>query len=88
MPDDKVDCQASASDTPARPALDNPYVEAVRDKDIFGRRQVEGVERRHFSKLTKMGDEDMDYLRKVFTKFDDSPEGPSSCQVFGFRGPQ
>lgn len=51
--------------------FNNPYVEAVRNKDISDEDKWK-VWKGHFAQdSTKMGDEDMDYLRKVFTKFDD-----------------
>lgn len=51
--------------------FNNPYVESVRDKDISDDDKWR-VWKEHFAQdSTKMGDEDMDYLRKVFTKFDD-----------------
>lgn len=51
--------------------FNNPYIESVREKDISDDEKWK-VWNVHFAQdSTKMGDEDMDYLRKVFTKFDD-----------------
>lgn len=51
--------------------FNNPYVESVREKPISDEEKW-ALWKGHFAQdSTKMGDEDMDYLRKVFTKFDD-----------------
>jgi hypothetical protein len=70
-PDDKVKYQPQHQIRLRGLLFNNPYVEAVRDKDISDDDKWK-VWREHFAQdSTKMGDEDMDYLRKVFTKFDD-----------------
>ncbi|RZU47144.1 hypothetical protein EV700_1536 [Fluviicoccus keumensis] len=51
--------------------FNNPYVETVRERPIPDEEKWR-VWSEHFAKgATKLGDEDMDYLRQVFTKFDD-----------------
>ncbi len=70
-PDDKVKYQPQHQIRLRGLLFNNPYVEAVRDKDISDDDKWK-VWKEHFAQdSTKMGDEDMDYLRKVFTKFDD-----------------
>lgn len=70
-PDDKVKYQPQHQIRLRGLLFNNPYVEAVRDKDISDDDKW-NVWKEHFAQdSTKMGDEDMDYLRKVFTKFDD-----------------
>lgn len=70
-PDDKVKYQPQHQIRLRSLIFNNPYVEAVRDKDISDDEKWK-VWKEHFAQdSTKMGDEDMDYLRKVFTKFDD-----------------
>jgi hypothetical protein len=70
-PDDKVKYQPQHQIRLRGLLFNNPYVEAVRDKDISDDDKWT-VWKKHFAQdSTKMGDEDMDYLRKVFTKFDD-----------------
>jgi len=51
--------------------FNNPYVESVRDKDISDDDKWTAWKEHFAQDSTKMGDEDMDYLREVFTKFDD-----------------
>jgi hypothetical protein len=70
-PNDKVKYQPQHQIRLRGLLFNNPYVEAVRDKDISDDDKWK-VWKEHFAQdSTKMGDEDMDYLRKVFTKFDD-----------------
>lgn len=70
-PDDKVKYQPQHQIRLRGLLFNNPYVESVRDKDISDDEKWT-VWKKHFAHdSTKMGDENMDYLRKVFTKFDD-----------------
>lgn len=70
-PDDKVKYQPQHQIRLRGLLFNNPYVESVRNKDISDDDKWK-VWKEHFAQdSTKMGDEDMDYLRKVFTKFDD-----------------
>src|SRR6478672_2377029 len=51
--------------------FNNPYVESVREKAIPDGEKWR-LWKEHFAQdATKLGDEDMDYLRQVFTSFDD-----------------
>ncbi|MEO9227807.1 MAG: hypothetical protein ABI216_02485 [Devosia sp.] len=51
--------------------FNNPYVESVRERSIPDEEKWK-LWKEHFAQdATKLGDEDMDYLRKVFTSFDD-----------------
>lgn len=51
--------------------FNNPYVESVREKAVPDEEKWR-IWKEHFSNdATKLGDEDMDYLRQVFTSFDD-----------------
>lgn len=51
--------------------FNNPYVESVREKAIPDEEKWR-LWKEHFAQdATKLGDEDMDYLRQVFTSFDD-----------------
>lgn len=70
-PDEKVKYQPQHQIRLRGLVFNNPYVEAVRSKNISEEEKWK-VWKEHFAQdSTKMGDEDMDYLRKVFTKFDD-----------------
>lgn len=51
--------------------FNNPYVESVREKSISDEEKWR-LWQEHFAQdATKLGDEDMDYLRQVFSSFDD-----------------
>ena len=51
--------------------FNNPYVESVRERAVPDEEKWR-IWKEHFSnEATKLGDEDMDYLRQVFTSFDD-----------------
>jgi hypothetical protein len=51
--------------------FNNPYVETVRERAIPDEEKWR-VWKEHFAQnATKLGDDDMDYLRQVFTSFDD-----------------
>ncbi|MCX7306492.1 MAG: hypothetical protein NTZ72_00465 [Afipia sp.] len=70
-PEDKVKYQPQRQIRLRGLLFNNPYVDSVRDKDISDDEKWK-VWKVHFAQdSTKMGDEDMDYLRNVFTKFDD-----------------
>lgn len=70
-PDDKVKYQPQHQIRLRGLLFNNPYIEAVRDKAIPDDKKW-AIWKEHFAQdATKMGDEDMDYLRKVFAKFDD-----------------
>ena len=65
--------------------FNNPYVDSVRDKDISDDEKWK-VWKEYFAQdSTKMGDEDMDYLRKVFTKFDDFAKAIELLRSSGFE---
>jgi hypothetical protein len=70
-PDDKVKYQPQHQIRLRGLLFNNPYVEAVRDKDISDDDKWKVWKELFAQDSTKMGDEDMDYLRKVFTKFED-----------------
>lgn len=51
--------------------FNNPYVDSVREKTLPDEDKWR-IWKEHFAQdATKLGDEDMDYLRQVFTSFDD-----------------
>lgn len=51
--------------------FNNPYVESVREKEIPDEDKWAQWNARFAEDATRLGDEDMSYLRKVFSSFDD-----------------
>ena len=51
--------------------FNNPYVESVRERPIPDEEKWRAWSEHFAQDATKLGDEDMDYLRKVFVSFDD-----------------
>ena len=51
--------------------FNNPYVESVRERTVPDEQKWTAWKEHFAQDATKIGDEDMDYLRKVFTSFDD-----------------
>lgn len=84
-PDEKVKYQPQHQIRLRGLVFNNPYVEAVRNKNISEDEKWK-VWKEHFAQdSTKMGDEDMDYLRKVFTKFEDFAKAIELLRSSGFE---
>jgi hypothetical protein len=68
--------------------FNNPYVEAIRERSVSDDEKWREWSALFAQDATKLGDEDMGYLRKAFTKLRRLRQGHRAPALIGLRGPQ